>query len=321
MRWRITSQRTAQVVDAFDPPGEADRGVGRDYGCRGGRIVAGRCAAEDDVEGRVGGALGANEGDDLGKIGRRHDLSLFPIDPDLIRKDAIQPRRAVHRPTVRPGAANPDRYARALHRTREECRAFDLVERALEVHRLAAHQSEQNLDAFVEFARAHPRARILAECREVTLRWLAETNAQDEPAVRQVVQGDRFPSDLPGTAPRQRRDQRADPNVRGDRCDGREGDPGIDDRQAQACLGLEVVPEKETVPAAPSASWANSTRRRGSPYSPKFGRCTPYRKVASPESRWVITVQARPMASRISSPKPSATAFPPRPPVVSRSSG
>src|SRR5205823_7989675 len=112
-----------------------------------GGIIGGGPAARDDVEGAVVGALALDERGDLAQDLRRH-LDL-PVD-DGERVDAVPAGGAAERRLVRPEAADPERDARLLQRSRPEDALLHRVMLAAEAERLPAPEAREHGQRLVE---------------------------------------------------------------------------------------------------------------------------------------------------------------------------
>src|SRR5207248_1107824 len=128
--------------------------------------------------GAVVGAPALDEPGDLAQDLRRH-LDL-PVD-DRERVDAVPAGGAAERRLVRPEAADPDRDARLLQRSRPEDTLLDRIVLAVEAERLPAPETRQHGQRLVEPGGEHLRVGGLAERREAPLLRVSRADAERQP--------------------------------------------------------------------------------------------------------------------------------------------
>src|SRR3954447_20628188 len=201
---------------------QAPRRAGRRPRCR---VRPWRVRHRDIERPGVRDAHAADLGDELGQR-----VGTWQVD----REEAVPPRRAAHRGTVRPARRQPDRDARPLHRRRLE---------------LAVPVSGQPLERGVEHPRLLGRVGDIAERRELAVPVAAQAKAEHEPAVAQVVERDRLARELVHPPARRRRDHRPDPHALGRARDRAQRHPRIGDAARRRRVD-DVVPHEEAVPAA-----------------------------------------------------------------------
>ena len=230
---RGTARRLDQPRDALGfVVGGAGRGV--------------RNHPHGDVEGRVGLALLAHDGEHLAHVVGRDRLDAAFAEAD--RRHAVAPRGAPQGTAVGPDDSHPHRDARRLHRSGEERGPVDGQVPALEREALTRPEAEQHLETLVEALGAHAVVGRLAEGTELGIGWLAQAHAEHGPPAREMVEGDRLAGQLPGPPPGNRRHHRAQPDALGRLRDGAQHDPGIVDRERVVGVDEHVVPEEEAVP-------------------------------------------------------------------------
>ena len=111
----------------------------------------------------------------------------------------------------------------------------------------AAEQPPQHVEGLVEQATPPPSVGDLAEGAELPRAVVAETNADDDPAARKMIERAHLPSQHPGAPARQRRDERADTDPLGRGRHRRQRHPRIG--HAHAAGPEDVVPQVEALPA------------------------------------------------------------------------
>ena len=208
-------------------------------------------------------------------------------------EDAVERGRPADRAAAHALGRSPDRHRR-LRRRREEGHRVQLVMGPFVADRRSAPRAAQDLQPLVEHVAARPRVGLLTEGPELRARADAEPDAQGDPAVAQVVEGDDLPSHVPGPAPGQRGHQGPDPHPAGAHRDGGQRDPGVEHGERAFGPG-HVIPEEEPVPARGFGTGGQVGDRAGISEGPEVGyvqpdlhrgvsRCAPSHR--SIRSRW-----------------------------------
>jgi hypothetical protein len=144
-------------------------------------------------------------------------------------------------------ARHPDGDARLLHGPGLELRVADGVVRPGVAERLAAPETHQHIEALVEHGRMERIVGRLAEGRELGAAVRADADAEDQPAVAQVVERHGLAGELGGPPAGQRRHEGPELDPAGHHGHGRQFNPRIGDRHAPR--RADVIPEEEAVPA------------------------------------------------------------------------
>ena len=172
---------------------------------------------------------------------------LLPTVIQADRHDAVEARRAPERRAARPRPTDPDRDTRPLHRPRRELDAVEVEVVAVEGERLTGHQAGHDLEPLIQDRRSRRRVARFAEDLELLVRRVAQSRPEDRPSVRQVIERHDLPHHLPGPAPGEGRQHRAEPDPVGRERDGGQDRPRIGHHVAVP--DEQVVPHEIAVPA------------------------------------------------------------------------
>jgi hypothetical protein len=173
----------------------------------------------------------------------------------LVEAGTVPAERAASRSWVGIAAADPDRDPRPLDWSRREDDVVDGVVPARIGKRLAGPEAGDDLQALVEHLAARACVAFFAETREACidadgLAGVAEADAQDHPAVGELIHGRGLAGDIPGTPPSKRSDLRSKSEPV--RADGhrRKNGPDVASRRVWVAAVADVVFEKDAVPAS-----------------------------------------------------------------------
>src|SRR5215203_5539059 len=114
---------------------------------------------------------------------------------------------------------------------------------------LTGEESGEKMDALIEQGGERSSICRLAGRAEAGVVHVASPNAEDEAAIREVIEGDRLGGKLPWTTAGKRGDERAESNLRGGDCHRSQGDPGVEGRSTDLALIDDVVLEKDAIPS------------------------------------------------------------------------
>lgn len=135
------------------------------------------------------------------------------------------------------------------------------------LHRVAAHQLRQDLQAFIELGRSDPCIGAVAERRVVGQACVSRADTQDDSPVPEVVECDDFARELGDVSPRHGGDKRPQPDALGPDRHRHQSNPrirrGVDD--------LEIIPDEEPVPARLFGLISEFSQELGVPAMSKFG--------------------------------------------------
>lgn len=205
--------------------------------------------------------------------------------------DSVPARRSAERRLLGPCPGNPDRDARRLARARQKWGGVHFWPtrpkspcsgrsgpRAGLARPSTAWSAARPL---IEHCPTRTRVRLLTQVIPLP-RSGANPDAEDQPAVREVVERDRLAGELDRTPARQWRDQRADPV--------RSVASAIAASATQGStvgvgMKLQVVPDEKTVPARDLRLPRHFRQRARIEAVAEFGTVTPYFMAAFPPGR------------------------------------
>ena len=116
------------------------------------------------------------------------------------------------------------------------------------IDHLSRPEPEDDLECLVEPIGHDGLVGDLPEPSELSPGVDPETHPEGEPALGQVIQGDRLPGHLVGASPGERGDGRPQADAAGDRGHGGQRDPGVGDVLDIIGRSPHVVPQEEAVP-------------------------------------------------------------------------
>src|SRR5262249_61615399 len=134
-------------------------------------------------------------------------------------------------------------------RRRSERHLVDSVVLAVERERLTAPEARDDRKPFVKPLGAHARVEGLMHVREAGIAGGTGAEADDKPAVRELIDRRRLARGGPRPSPWQRDDLDPEPDLTGPNRHSRDRDPRVARRHRRVPLVPDVVLEKDPVPA------------------------------------------------------------------------
>ena len=193
----------------LQPPRAPGVGPGTDHRCGRGPVLRGSLAVGHDVKARLGLVVGQPSGQ-----GPRIVRAGFPAVQVVLRDDAVAAQRPAQRFRPRPHPDHPQRDAGLDRpRGRGQVQPAGVVLVVLPVVAGAAvPQRADQVDALIEPRGAPTQVGDLGGIGKIGVDG-ADSDREDRAAVRHLVQRRHLAGDLPGTAPGQRGEHGAEPDL------------------------------------------------------------------------------------------------------------